>query len=79
MDADKLFTGSQLRKDLKTWLSPPDPSVNFYNARDLRHKGTAEWFIQGSTFADWKESGSLMWIHGKRTFSPLAFFAFAVC
>jgi hypothetical protein len=26
------------------------------------------WFTESSTFKDWKESGSLLWIHGKRTF-----------
>ena len=50
------------------WLSPPDPSVNYNIARDAHHKGTALWFTESSTFGDWKESGSLLWIHGKRTF-----------
>ncbi|KAH9996168.1 hypothetical protein BJV74DRAFT_295552 [Russula compacta] len=56
---------NQLRQDLRNWLSPPDPSVNFNIASDARHEGTAEWFTQCSTFNDWKASGSLIWIHGK--------------
>jgi hypothetical protein len=50
------------------WLSPPDPAVNYNIARHTRHAGTAVWFTESSTFKDWKESGSLLWIDGKRTF-----------
>jgi hypothetical protein len=79
LEAEMSFTGNQLREKLRGWFSPPDPSVNFNTARGLHHKGSAAWFIQGSTFADWKESGSLMWIYGKRTFSSFTFSAFSVC
>ncbi len=57
-----------MRQEVVEWLSPPDPSVNYYAARDTHHKGTAVWFIEGNTFRNWKESGSLLWIQGKRTF-----------
>jgi hypothetical protein len=57
-----------LRQDSAEWLSPPDPSINYNIARDSHHKDTAQWFTESSTFRDWKESGSLLWIHGKRTF-----------
>ena len=62
------LTVMQMRQEVVEWLSPPDPSVNYYAARDTHHKGTAVWFIEGNTFRNWKESGSLLWIHGKRTF-----------
>ena len=26
------------------------------------------WFIEGKIFVEWKSTGSLLWIHGKRTF-----------
>ena len=29
------------------------------------------WCTEGNTLADWKSSGSLLWIHGKRTY-PIA-------
>jgi hypothetical protein len=58
----------QLRKEAADWLSPPDPFVNYYSARDAHHKGTTAWFIESSTFKDWKESESLLWIYGKRMF-----------
>ncbi|KAH9055823.1 hypothetical protein EDB83DRAFT_2225148, partial [Lactarius deliciosus] len=47
------------------WISAPDPSVNYNVACDAHHEGTAAWCSQGDTFADWKASGSLLWIHGK--------------
>ena len=65
----RALTGNRLRQDIRAWLSPPDPSVNFNIASDARHEGTASWFTQSRTFNDWKVSGSLMWVHGKRIFS----------
>ncbi|KAH9983395.1 hypothetical protein BJV74DRAFT_622140 [Russula compacta] len=56
---------NQIRRDLQTWLSPPDPSVNYNTASDAHHEGTAAWFTESTTFEDWKTSGSLLWIHGK--------------
>ncbi|KAF8260076.1 hypothetical protein EI94DRAFT_938712 [Lactarius quietus] len=61
---------NELRKDLRQWIAPPDPSVNFNTASDAHHEGTAAWCTKGNTLADWKTSGSLLWIHGKRT-SPV--------
>ena len=71
------LTGDQLRKDLKNWLSPPDPSVNYNTASDARHEGTALWFVESNAFKEWKESSSLLWIFGKRTFLSLCSFALA--
>ncbi|KAH9977500.1 hypothetical protein BJV74DRAFT_153162 [Russula compacta] len=56
---------NQLRQDLAKWLSPPDPSINYNTASDVHHEGTTVWFTQSSTFKKWKESNSLLWIHGK--------------
>ena len=61
------LTGNELRKDLRKWISPPDPSVNYNTACKAHHGDTATWCTQGDIFADWKASGSLLWIHGKRT------------
>jgi hypothetical protein len=65
------LTGDQLRKDLRNWLSPPDPSVNYNLASDAHHEGTALWFIESNAFKTWKTSSSLLWIYGKRMFSSL--------
>jgi hypothetical protein len=62
-----MITGRQLRESLWKWQSPPDPSINHNFACNLQHKGTAEWFCDGSTFEEWKKTGTLLWIHGKRT------------
>jgi hypothetical protein len=66
--ASTSLTGNELRKDLRQWIAPPDPSVNFNTASDAHHEGTAIWCTEGKTLADWKTSGCLLWIHGKRTF-----------
>jgi murein tripeptide amidase MpaA len=65
---------NQVRQDLRTWLSPPDPSTNHNVACNAHHEGTATWFFQGSIFEEWKSTSSLIWLYGKRTlfycFSP---------
>ena len=63
------FTGNQSRQDLLKWLSPPDPSINHNIACGAHQKRTAEWFFQGGIFTEWKSSGSLLWLYGKRTLS----------
>src|ERR1700733_714302 len=61
-----ILTGNQLRQDLRRWLSSPDPSTNHNIACGDHHEGTATWFFQGNIFKEWKSSGSLLWVHGKR-------------
>ena len=63
-----IFTGNQLRQNLRRWLSPQDPSTNHNIACNAHHKGTATWFFEGRTYKEWKSTGSesLLWIHGKR-------------
>ncbi|KAH9983483.1 hypothetical protein BJV74DRAFT_618971 [Russula compacta] len=58
----------KFQQDLQSWLSPPDPWKNHNIARETSHSGTADWFVHGDTFSEWKRSGpgSLLWIHGKR-------------
>jgi hypothetical protein len=67
----QIFTGNRMRQDIKMWLSPVDPFINLNTASEAHYEGTAEWFTQGSAFKSWKESGSLLWIHGKRISSNL--------
>lgn len=61
-------TGNEFRKDLRKWITPPDPSVNFNAATGAHHEGTAAWCLKGNVLVDWKTSGSLFWIHGKRMY-----------
>ena len=61
------IVGDQLQETFRRWLSPPDPSKNHNIACDAHHEGSAEWFLHGNTFSEWKRTtGSLLWIHGKR-------------
>ena len=62
-------TVSQWRQDLLKWFSSPDPSTNHIILCGTRHQGPADWFFRGSIFEEWKSTGSLLWIHGKRTSS----------
>jgi hypothetical protein len=62
-------TGDSLQKDIFGWLAPPDPWKNHHAACESCHRGTAEWFIHGNTFPEWKTSEvprSLLWVHGER-------------
>ncbi|KAH9024746.1 hypothetical protein EDB85DRAFT_1894188 [Lactarius pseudohatsudake] len=70
-DLNRVFTGN-VRIDFRSWMSPEsppgaDPSINYNAACEAHHEGTAAWCTQSNSFADWKASGSLLWIHGKRT------------
>ena len=69
-----IISENQLRENIHKWLSPPDPSTNHNIANGTHHKKSATWFFQGSFFQEWKSTGSLLWIHGKRepssSFSP---------
>ena len=58
-----------MSEKLQRWLSPPDPSTNHDMACNTQLDGSAKWFIEGTTFREWKEKkiGSLLWISGNRT------------
>ena len=58
----RTLVGPELRK----WLSPPDPWENYNITRETFLEGTGRWFTQGDTFAKWKSSRPLLWVHGKR-------------
>ena len=66
-----ILLGNQLRESIHRWLSPPDPSTNHNIACGTHHKKPASWFFQGNIFQEWKSTGSLLWIHGKRLHCPL--------
>jgi hypothetical protein len=72
-DSSDILTGTPLQQAAVQWLSPPDPSVNYHTACNTHHEGTTTWFIESTTFKDWKQSGSLFWIHGKRMFPCSAY------
>ena len=63
----KLFTATRPPSQ-REWLSPADPSITHNILRKAHNKGTAVWLVQGKIFIEWKSTGRLLWIHGKRTF-----------
>jgi hypothetical protein len=68
--------GDQFQTNVRKWLGTQDPSVNHIsNAAYRAHRReTAVWFTEGDTFAQWRASGSLLLIYGKRTtFLPKAY------
>jgi archaellum component FlaC len=67
-----ILSGNQLRESTHKWLSPPDPSTNHNIACGTHHKKTASWFFQGRMYQEWKATGSLLWVHGKRLSVPLS-------
>ncbi|KAH8979310.1 hypothetical protein EDB92DRAFT_1821088 [Lactarius akahatsu] len=58
---------NQLRRDLRNWISPPDPSINYNTACGAHHAGTASWLTRGDPFKAWRANGCLLWVHGKRS------------
>jgi hypothetical protein len=60
-----ILTGCQIPGH-HAWLSPADPSTNHNISRKAHNEGTAVWFFQGKIFIEWKSTGCLLWIHGKR-------------
>lgn len=59
-----LVTDDRLHQ-VRTWLSPPDPSSNFNNARLQHHIGTGQWFLEDDSYARWKtQRNSFLWLHG---------------
>ena len=67
----RILSGNQLRETIHRWLSPPDPSTNHNIACGTHQKKNASWFFQGTIFQEWKSTGSLLWVHGKRLAPPL--------
>ena len=68
-----LLAGNQFIQLLRSWLSPADPSTNHNLAQKAQHNGTAAWLFQGQIILKWQSTGSLLWIHGKRTFLSSSF------
>ena len=56
----------EMKDAINKWLDPPDLATSLNLVRQARHKGTAQWFLNGSQYKQWKSSGTLFWIHGMR-------------
>jgi hypothetical protein len=49
------------------WLSAPDSSKNYNDARKKHQKGTCSWFLDGKHFREFQEKADFLWIKGKGT------------
>jgi hypothetical protein len=67
-ESSPTFIGEQLLRVLRVWICPPDPSTNHNIACDAQHERTLVWLFKDTIFKEWESNGSLLWIHGKRTF-----------
>ncbi|KAI0258430.1 hypothetical protein BC834DRAFT_963313, partial [Gloeopeniophorella convolvens] len=55
----------EMYREIRKWLSPPDPSTNHNDTQDRHHEGTSTWLVNSKDFLEWKAQGSLLWISGK--------------
>lgn len=59
---------NQHQEKVVAWLSAPPTSVNAANARQNRHEGTGQWFLDSPDFCDWKDwkaaSRKCLWLNG---------------
>jgi hypothetical protein len=44
--------GDQLQRDIRCWLSPPDPWKNYNVALKLWQSETGAWFINGNILSE---------------------------
>ena len=50
---------------IERWLSPPDSTKNYQEAREHRQEGTCTWFFEGKSFTEWRaKPDALLWING---------------
>lgn len=70
-DASTSFTKTRSRKQderlgkICSWLSAPDPSMNYHKAHEQRQAKTGLWMLESAKFAEWKESAaSRLWLYG---------------
>lgn len=55
----------QKHKEIRQWLSAPDPSFNYNKALNDRYANTGDWFLKSNIYRDWLSgSGSFLWMYG---------------
>ncbi|KAI4645433.1 uncharacterized protein J4E78_009343 [Alternaria triticimaculans] len=61
----KEVQGEERLIKIRSWLSAPDPSINYQKAHNQRQTGTGLWLLQHETFLKWKEgAASRLWLYG---------------
>ena len=49
---------------VQKWLSAPDSSKNYNEAREKHQKDTCSWFLDGIWFRDLQDKVGILWIKG---------------
>ena len=52
------------RRDIRRWLSAPDPSVNHNRASHSRQGSTGSWFLKSEAFTRWQQQKLITWLYG---------------
>ncbi|KAH6704178.1 hypothetical protein BKA61DRAFT_660800 [Leptodontidium sp. MPI-SDFR-AT-0119] len=61
----RTLAASEKQREIRHWLSSPDPSSNYNAARKARQATTGEWFLKSNEFEKWKmTSRSFLWLYG---------------
>ncbi|KFY03640.1 hypothetical protein V490_00108, partial [Pseudogymnoascus sp. VKM F-3557] len=51
--------------EIRRWLSPPDPLINYQRAIKLRQPNTGLWLLESEVYSKWKSNGSsFAWLYG---------------
>ncbi|OAF55629.1 hypothetical protein VC83_07589 [Pseudogymnoascus destructans] len=51
--------------EIRRWLSPPDPSINYRKAIKLRQSDTGLWLLESEVYSKWKRNASsFVWLYG---------------
>ncbi|KAF8196089.1 ectomycorrhiza-induced ankyrin-domain/NACHT-domain-containing protein [Pholiota molesta] len=61
----KTIKDGQLADKIYQWLSAPDSSRNYNDARKKYQEGTCSWFLDGERFREFQEKANFLWIKGK--------------
>ncbi|KAI3549149.1 pfs domain-containing protein [Colletotrichum filicis] len=68
-DTNQMFhamSASNRSRDIRSLLSPPEPSIDHNTACGLHHGDTGKWFLEGPEYLDWKaKPHSSLWLHSR--------------
>jgi hypothetical protein len=57
-------------KEIYQWLSAPDSSKNYHEAREKHQAETCSWFLNGMRFHELQEKAGFLWIKGTGKYPP---------
>jgi len=60
----KINKDDRLAEKVLQWLSAPDSSKNYNEARKKHQKDTCSWFLDGTWFSDLQDKADILWIKG---------------